>query len=58
MTKKFIITIELDRDETILKGGTSTAQWVWAPEAMTVDNLEWAFAIAKLYGCKVFSHKL
>lgn len=43
---------------TCVQAGPDMAHWTyWRACAMDVFNLEWAFAIAKLYGCKVYSFK-
>lgn len=43
---------------TLIQAGMDAARWTtWRVFAMDVDNLKWAFSIAKLYGCKVYSYK-
>lgn len=43
---------------TCVQAGPDCAHWTnWKSCAMEVFNLKWAFAIAELYGCKVYSVK-
>lgn len=42
---------------TNIAAGIDEAQWSNAGGALEIDNLKWAFAIAKLYRCKVVSRK-
>lgn len=43
---------------TSIPSGLDGAKWGWRASAMEFDNLEWAFAIAPLYGATVFSVKI
>jgi len=43
---------------TCVQAGPDSAHWTnWRACAMDVFSLKWAFAIAPLYGCKVYSYK-
>jgi len=43
---------------TMIQAGPDCVSWTyWRVCAMDVFDLKWAFAIAKLYGCKVYSYK-
>lgn len=44
---------------TCIQGGPDNTHWTyWSRCAMEIGDLKWAFALAKLYGCKVVSRKL
>ncbi len=44
---------------TCIQAGPDSVHWTyWPCLAMDIFNLEWAFAIAPLYGCKVYSRKV
>lgn len=44
---------------TCIQAGPDSVHWTaWPGLAMDMFNLKWAFAIAPLYGCKVFSRKI
>jgi len=42
---------------TCIQGGPDKAEWANIGGAMEIFDLKWAFALAKLYGCKVVSRK-
>lgn len=45
---------------TCIQGGIDMAHWTnWKGMAMEINDLEWAFGLAKLYNCKVMirTHK-
>lgn len=41
-----------------IQGGPDKAEWANIGGAMEIFDLKWAFALAKLYGCKVVTRKV